>query len=161
MTQTYTNSVTNTYTESRAIYITNKAFEDILGIEIRGFITSERAQRWRSDILYLLNKNALTFFEIQFTLPNGTRNGLRYVLKADGSIYGDDESGGDDFWNLPNGTSANILVSWKSSIYNKIIQNELAKRGYQTGHALSAAATQEREYSKDGYGFQKNKIGTW
>jgi Bacterial HORMA domain family 1 len=156
-----TRTTTNTYTEPRARYVTDKAFEDIIGIETRGLISSREGELWREDILFFLEMEALVYFELQFTKPNGVKAGLKYIVVSDGSIYCDDESGGDDFWTLPKSTQANIFVKRKTAKNEEAVKAYLIKRGYISGNAIGGVDTHQRDYSKNGFGFQKNKTGTW
>jgi hypothetical protein len=157
-----TRTTTNTYTEPRAKYVTDKAFEDIIGIETRGLISSRQGELWRQDILFFLEMEALDFFELQFTKPNSVKKaGLKYIVVSDGGIYCDDESGGDDFWIFSKETKVNILVSRKMSKNETAVKDYLTKRGYTSGNSIEGAGTHQRDYSKNGFGFQKNRTGTW
>lgn len=158
---TGTSADTNTYTEPRARYVTDKAFEDMIGIETRGLISSRQGELWRQDILFFLEMEALVFFELQFTKPNGDKAGLKYIVVSNGGIYCDDESGGDDYWIFPKDTKVNILVNRKTSKNETAVQNYLVKRGYTSGSSINGVDTHLRDYSKSGFGFKKNRTGIW
>jgi Bacterial HORMA domain family 1 len=156
---TYTNSSTDTYTESRAKEVTDKAFEDFKGLEIRGLITDERASKWRRDILYLLGKKVLNYFEIQFIKPFGTPTGLRYTIQSYGTIHRNDDSGGDDFFDIPKNTTVNFFVDLDRSKDNiKEVDEQLAKWGYGNGNSLGGELELLKVYSKNNFGLLKNKI---
>ena len=161
MTGTYTRTDTNTYTQARAKYVTDKAFEDIIGIETRGLISSRTGELWRQDILFFLEMEALEFFEIQFTKPNGDKAGLRYNVILNGTIYCDDDSGGDDFWGLSKDTKVVFYVERKTSKNEDAVKDYLKKRGYTSGSHIDDVGTHLRDYSKSGFGFKKNKTGQW
>lgn len=163
---TYTNSYsqTNTYTEARAQHIMDKIYDDTLGMWNAGLITKAQSENWRKDLLYLLNKQVLHKFEFQFRKPNGDEiGGLRQIVRDDNSILDDDDSGGNDFFNLPMNTNASLVVMLDSNSKNYNEANEeLKKRGWgNNGKGLTGNAQAHGNYSKDGYGVNINKIGEW
>jgi len=144
MIQSFTKSGTDTYSEVRANYIVGKVYENTLNLMNTGLISKLRADGIRSDILYLLSKKALNWFELQFHKPDGTKGGIHYQLKADGSIYTDEPSGGLDFWSLP----ANTVV--------KLVDAQITAWGWGTGNALQGTMEYHRSFSKEGFGLQQS-----
>jgi hypothetical protein len=104
-------SQSSTYTEARARYIMGKVYEDLLGLMGRSLIDINRADQIRSNVQYLLEKQVLKYFQLQFKKPSGDEiGGLHYQLKADGNIYADEKTGGLNYWSLPSDTRVNLLV---------------------------------------------------
>ncbi|WP_338877275.1 hypothetical protein WBJ53_32840 (plasmid) [Spirosoma sp. SC4-14] len=163
MVGTYSQSDTNTYTESRANYVMGKVYEDTLNLYLAGLITKERADQIRRDLLYLMNKKALRYFQLQFFKPDGTEvGGLHYELKSDSSISGDAASGGLDFWGLPSNTRVTLLVDIdRSSSSIQEVDRQLNDWGWGTGQALTGAHEYLKSYSKEGYGVQQSIVGKW
>lgn len=163
MVETFTRSVTNTYTEARARYVMGKVYEDLVSLMLTGIITQERAERIRADILYLLSKDAVRFFELQFMKAGTKIGGLRYVVKSDSSVSSDTESGSINFWTLDSAQVAVLLfVELNYSSYHIAeVNRQIAAWGWGTGLALTQTAQQQNTYSKDGFGLQQLIIGKW
>lgn len=165
MYQTYTatGSRSSTYSEARARYVMDKVLDDIVGLFARSFITKQTALDWYRDVYYILSKEAAEFFELQFSTLGSRRVGLRYVVTDDGQIYEDSDSGGLDYFALPDGITVLLFVRLRtySRNYRDVVQ-ELCRRGWGTnGRELDGTLTRERAYSKDGYGVTRNRVGDW
>jgi len=163
MTYTKSYSSTSTYTKSRARTVMNKALDDIFGLCVRDFITKDKALQWYDDLLYVLSKEAANFFEIQFKSSSIKHCGIRYEVSDNGYIYENSESGGIDYYSLPQNTKVSLFLSLRpnSPKYNEVLL-ELDNRGWGTnGKALESSMIRERAYSKDGYGLVRNKVGNW
>jgi hypothetical protein len=163
MSTTYTNSITDTYTVARAKYVLGKVYEDLLGLYQANVIRKERCDSVRDDLLYLAEKKVLKYFQFQFKKPDGTEvGGLHYEVNSSGAVNTDDKTGGLDYWGLPTGTTFNLLVQLNNSADNyKEVNEELERRGWGTGSALSGSQQYLKSYSKDGYGYKQSKIGQW
>ena len=163
MALSYTRSEASSYSEARARYVMGKVYEDLLGLTHRGLITKERADQIRSDVLYLLNKQVLEYFQLQFKKPDGTEiGGLHYELKSDGQIYSDEDSGNINYWMLSSDTKVNLLVSLNRSASNiQEVDEQLEEWGWGTGKSLEGTRQALKSYSKDGYGLNQSKIGDW
>jgi len=163
MTTSYTRSTTSTYTQSRARYVLGKVYEDILNITLADVISKSEADSWRDSLLYLANNQAINHFEFQFYRSDGTAiGGLRYDLDSSGNIYSDEDSGELDFWGLPEGTYAKLLVDLDySSSKIEEVNKQLEDWGWGTGESLSGDMQYLKSYSKEGYGLKQNKIGEW
>lgn len=162
MSYTSTRSATSTYTEARARYVLGKVYEDLLSMLARGLITKSRADKWREDLLYIASKQALKSFEIQFTRPNGKKDGLRFILNDGGGIYADDDSGDVDYYDWPTGTQANLVVMLDESAsrYQEVLNELHSNRGWGSdGVSLPGTSTEIGAYSSSGYGLTKNRIG--
>jgi hypothetical protein len=78
MSYTNTRSVTDTYTEVRARYVMGKIYDYMVGIYTRGFISKQTADNWRDQLMYLLDKRAVSYFQFQFRTPLGLEYGIHY-----------------------------------------------------------------------------------
>jgi len=156
---TQTRSNTSTYTEARARYVNDKVYDDTQAMAIRKLITYSKAQKWREDILYILNKQSMDYFQFQFTFPDGTKKALQYNLKDDGNIYANDDSGGINYWSIPSGTNVILHVSLNTSSTNyHEVNQKLTDDGWGTGNAVTGTSSAGISYSKDGYGLKRNQI---
>ena len=158
-----TRSRTSTYTETRVRHVMEKVYEDMLNLAHRGFLSYDRASEWHDDLSYLLNAQAICCFEVQLHRPNKTKAGWRYDLKDDGSILSDLDSGGLNLYGLPDDTEASLLVRYRDNHPNKEqVRAEMRKRGWTTGGSfIKGSSTRDRDYSKDGYGVYRSRVGTW
>lgn len=162
MTQAYTRSITDTYTEARARYVMGKVYEDLMSLMLAGLITKDRADKIRTDILYLLSKKALKFFELQFKKSGSEIGGLHYEVRNDSAISMDDDSGNIDFWGLDKTVTVGLLVQLdKSSPNIDEVNRQLAAWGWGTGNALTGIPQFSKSYSKDGFGVKQSIIGKW
>lgn len=162
MSYTNTKSESTTYTEARAKYVMGKVYEDLLGLMNRGLITLERANKIREDVLYLLNKQVLKYFQLQFKTPEGSEiGGLHYEVK-DGNVYSNENSGSLNYWSLSSNTTVNLLVDLNYSASNiSEVNKQLEEWGWGSGNPLTGTKESLKNYSKDNYGLSQSKIGTW
>lgn len=163
MITTYTRSTTSTYTQSRANYVMGKVYEDTLNMMSAGVINKSKADSWRQSLLYLLSMQAVNYFEFQLYKSDGTViGGLHYKLESSGGIYSDEDSGELDFWGLPSGSYATLLVDldYGSSKIEEV-NRQLKEWGWGTGTSLGGNHQYLKSYSKEGYGLEQNKIGEW
>jgi hypothetical protein len=162
MSQTYSTTQTSTYTEARSRVVMVSILEDLIVLAASRLIDHEKAKKWMDDLLYLLNARVLNYFELQVYVPNGSRVGAyRYVLKDDGSLQEDSKSGGIDPYGLPVGARVGLFADIDYSKSNIVEVNQyLVSRGWGTnGTPIAGQASYERTYSKEGYGFQRYKVG--
>lgn len=150
-TSTYT--VSTSYTEARARAVMKSVFDDFVCFTIFNLTTVETITKWRRDILYMLDKEALKYFDIKFSA--GSPRGYRYSVSSDGTLSENSLSGGINYYAYPSGTKVSIVVSLdeSSSNYNEV-ENELIKnRGWgNNGISLTGGSQRDRAYSKDNYG---------
>ncbi|SHG30805.1 HORMA-1 domain-containing protein [Flagellimonas flava] len=163
MSTSYTRSESTTYTAARARYVMGKVQEDLLGLMNRGLISLERVNSIKSDVLYLLDKQALKYFQLQFKTPGGKEiGGLHYEVKSNGQVYSDEDSGRINYWMLSSDTKVNLLVDLDRNSNNiDEVDRQLEDWGWGTGTALSGTKEVLKSYSKEGYGLTQSKIGTW
>jgi hypothetical protein len=164
MAQSYTQTVTNTYSAARVAYVMDKVQDDLFNVSMRGFISAETANGWREEVAAVLDLQAVAFFELQFTKPNGLRCALRYTVQSNGLVVEDRPSGGFDPYLLPDGTKAGItirLVAEPAARRQKGI-DYLKSRGWSfNGSMVDGEAIDDRAYSKGGYGVRRGRVGDW
>ncbi len=158
-TGTLSKSQSDTFTEARARYVLGKIFDVFNGIIFRGFKTVSKSEiiGWRDDIQFIMERDSLYHFEIQFN-SNGNKWVVRYEVDKYGNISRDDDSGGIDFYNVPASAKIHIVVSKDNG--DQEVTDYLAKRGWGSGGEFIAAnADTNRSYSKDGYGVNQKLLG--
>jgi len=163
MSDTYTNSATNTYTEARARYVMGKVYEDLVGLMTTGLITKEYADKTRKELLYLLDKKVLKSFQLQFIDAYGNeKGGINYVVRADSTLAIDDQTGGIDFWGLDRNITVNLFIKKDPASPNLAeVNRQLIAWGWGSGTALTGNAVYAKSYSSGGYGVQQSIIGSW
>lgn len=164
MSSTYTNSETNTYSESRARYVMGKIFDDFHAISNRGFDffdeNPDKLQKWREDIYYLMTNEVLQKFQIQFKQTDGEEWAVEFEIRADGSIQRDSESGGIDYWEIPEDVNVGIVASWSRN--KKHVEEEMIRRNWTKGATyIGGDLIDDGSYSKSGYGASKGRRGAW
>ncbi len=163
MSFTTTRSVTDTYTEARARYVMGKVYDHLVSLYMTDIITKDYADEIRRDILFLMDKKAVTYFQLQFKTPGGSEiGGLHYEVRADSTISMDEDSGGIDFWRLAKNTEVSLLVNLNRYSPNiSQVNKQLEEWGYGTGAALTGTHQSSKSFSKDGYGLKESIIGKW
>lgn len=157
-TTTSTKTTTDAFTEARARYVLGKIFDEFNNIMFRGFtsISATTLKQWRDDIQYVMERNALIHFEIQFRTIE-KKWAVRYEVVA-GSLSRDDDSGGVDFYNIPSNASLSMVVNWNRN--NQDVAAYVKRRGWGTnGVCIADSATNDRSYSKDGFGVNRKILG--
>ncbi len=163
MSQTNTHSSSSTYSESRARYVMGKIFDDFHAIAYREFTyfksNPNDLQRWKEDLFFLMTNQVLKKFQIQF-FDHGKEWAIEYVIKADGSIHQDNDSGRVDYWEIPVNARPNIVVNRD---YNKQTVNDyMKKRGWVSGGSyVGGDLIDDGAYSKSGFGATKGRRGAW
>ncbi len=158
---TTTATQTNTMTEARVRAVMQKVAANFSAFVVAGHVTEQAAAKWRDDLTYLQERNALSFFELQITSGTRDKFGLRYVVLADGSLQQDSPSGGLDVYGLPQGTSVRLFASLREPAPPGV-REELTKRGWSfNGAQLHANESEARSFSTGGYGLTRTKLGEW
>jgi hypothetical protein len=136
---------------------------DFTGVAVAGHAAYDKCMEWNTDLSFLLEKEALRNFQIQFTCDGHTPVALEYTVSADGTLQSSDKAGGIDYFALPKGTRASLYVSLNyESQHIETVKTYLRDHGWGfNGQAISGTGTKDRVYSTDGYGVTRNKIGTW
>jgi hypothetical protein len=163
MSNTNTQSRSDTYSETNADYITGKVYQELLNIHNRGLITRDRAVKMRETLLIVQRLKALDFFEIQFLKPDGNQSALRFTLDIFGNINVDNRSGGIDYYTFPDETFVRFYLNldWVNKKDNAQIAFDylMANGCSDNGKATEGYSEYTKSFSKEGYGFKQNKIG--
>jgi len=162
MSGTYTNTRTNTYTESRARYVLGKMRDDFIALKAREFpgLSTASIDKWWRDISYVMYAKALKKVELQFRLPEGKEWAITYSIVSDGNIYRDDKSGRNDFWNLPDGIQVSIVISRDHENIN--VSEYLEKQGWTSGGTyVQGNESDHGGYSKNEFGVNITRTGDW
>ena len=120
--------------------------------------TEEMVSKWRKDILYIMDEEALEYFDIKFS---GTQKGFRFKVSSDGTLYENSTSGGIDCFGYPPGTKVSIVVKLDelSPSYNKVYNELTQNRGWGTGGiSLAGNSHRDRSYSKDNFGVIRERF---
>jgi hypothetical protein len=140
-----------------------KIFDDFHDIAYRGFEQLEgnnRLQKWKEDIFFLMTNQVLKSFQIQFKGSGSKEWAVEFEIKADGSVQSDNESGGINYWEIPNDAIVDLLVKWEKG--KKIVDDEMESRGWITrGSYIEGSLLDNGSYSKSGYGATKGRRGSW
>ncbi|AEA42424.1 hypothetical protein [Fluviicola taffensis] len=164
MSDSYSSSVSSTYTESRAKYVMGKIYDDFCAIDLRGFDQFEanpnQLKEWKEDLFYIMTKQDLDYFQLKFShgIPRKTV-ALEYKVKSDGTIHSDNDSGKINYRQFPANTTVSIVVRRYG---NKEVGEYLESKGWgNNGIFVDGSTSNAGSYSKDGYGVNRNKIGQW
>lgn len=163
MSNTQSQTVTNTFTEARAREIMTKINEDFRSIALRGFTFLDENPGWldkyKEDLLYVLLQQDLKTFQIQFKY-GGKEAALQYTIVADGTIHSNRNSGGINYRDIHKDASVGITMVRNN---NPKVWDELQRRGgWGTGGKLIAGSEMNKgAYSKEGFGAEIKLIGTW
>lgn len=158
-TSTLTASSTDAYTEARAKYVMGKAYDDFMALMSRGFagITKNVLDNWRDDILYLMDKRGLDFFQIQLVLPDGSKKALMYEVRHNGMFMSDNSSGGVNFWQFPQESKVCLLIS-RNRNNREDTDAYVLRRGFGIGSEIKGTSSGQITYSKDNYGLTRKMI---
>jgi hypothetical protein len=163
MTSTVTRSASTTMTAARVRNVMLEVGADFAAISIAGLANYDKCVKWCTELTYILEQQAVTSFQIQFKCAGHASLALEFKVSADGTLHSSDKAGGIDYFGLPAGTKANLMVSLNYESHN--IQTVLAYLGRCgwgfDGQAVTGNGTQDRIYSADGFGVVRSKIGAW
>lgn len=161
VTVTATASRTTTMTAARVHVVMQKVSANFTALVVAGHVTAERAQKWVEDLSHLQEAEALDYFEIQIQASIGQPFGLRYTVRADGSLQQDSASGGFDPYGIPAGATVRLYAHLYDGKLASV-RPYLAARGWGfNGERLDAPESEQRAFSTDGYGLTRSKIGVW
>jgi hypothetical protein len=145
-------------TEARVRTVMQKVAANLRAFVVARLVPLERAQQWASDLTYLQIEEALDYFELQI---NGRTFGLRYTVRADGSVQQDSPSGGIDVYGLQPGITVQLYAHLRAGVPQRIY-DELRRRGWGfNGQRIEALESEHRSFSSDGYGLARVNLGTW
>lgn len=162
MSNSSTNSATNSFTEAKARDIMGKINDDLNTIALRGFIYLENNRTWwdstRKDLWFIIQNNDLDLLQVQFKY-SGEEKAIQYTVKDDYTIFSNRESGGINYFQIPKDAEIKIVIRRKG---NDIVWAELQKRGWVSGaNMIEGTITNKGAYSKDGFGAEIKLIGSW
>jgi hypothetical protein len=163
VTTTYTASQTSTFSEARARVVMRSVLGDFMNVASAGLIRRETLQSWHEDIEFAVLKEAVDSFQLQFTKPDGTRLGLSYTVRDDGTILESSKAGGVDLVGLPPQTRVTVCLNYRQGAPKiEEVREYLRTRGWtNTGSLIEGAGDRDRAFSKDGFGVARSKVGDW
>ena len=158
-TNTITRTATVTATEARVRSVLQKVRVDLLAAVYRGMNVPDRLEQHLDDIAYMLQKNALRYFEIRVSVGAQLHRAWRYEISDDGRLLGTgEEGGGIDFYQCPAASSVKLVISRRPNLH-PTISREIDNRGWTTSVVeLQGAGVRERAYEKDGYGVIRTRF---
>ena len=151
MSETFTVSSSETYTEANVKAVMQNTYEDILGFANRKLVEYSKIKSWIEDLVYLLNKRILKSFEIQLYNSSGERfKSYKYVVNTYGHIDSGSSSGGINYFEIPGGTKFGLFAD--IDFANPKIE-EVKKYLYEdrdwgsNGSAMQGTSSFERSHS--------------
>ncbi|MFI5172907.1 MAG: hypothetical protein ACHQFW_10980 [Chitinophagales bacterium] len=107
---TFTISGTEVYSEADVKAVMKNAYEDIIGFANRGIISYSRAKTMIEDLIFILNRKCLKYFEIRLFNSNNIRiEAFRYEVVV-GNFLAGSNSGGINYFKYPEGTKASLYA---------------------------------------------------
>lgn len=160
---TATRSRTDSFTEARLAAVMPEVGADFYAMVGAGLISSSLAESWAEELTFILRHKGVRGFQVQLRCVGRDPIALDYRVSSDGSIHESGTGGGIDYFSLPQGTRANLVVNLDyQSASIGIVKSYIAARGWGTdGESLQGDPVRDRAYSKEGYGFVRGKIGNW
>jgi hypothetical protein len=160
---TVTATRTNTFTEARVRHVMAKVLDDLVMVAACEFASIERVTKWSEEVSMVLLLEAAELFQIKFARPDGEPAAITYAVSDDGSLSEDGESGGVNYYALPAGTEASIVLRLRDGAKKRQeAVDYLKRRGWTfNGAVLEDAGEQDRAYSSSGYGLTRRKVGKW
>ncbi|MDC3956338.1 HORMA-1 domain-containing protein [Polyangium jinanense] len=162
MIKSYTASHASTFTEARARAVLHNVLEDFMQVANAGFVARETIKEWFDELSFAVLHNVVNSFQLQFMLPDGRKDrALHYEVRDDGTVPEGSKGGGFDLYGLPRNTRVILCVSYRGDAPNldKVLA-WLRERGWGSGGSLVQGNTsQDRAFSRDGFGFVRSKVG--
>ncbi len=159
---TITASRTNTFTEARVRHVMASVFEDFITMAFTGLVELERVKGWEADITHVLVLETLDSFQVQFTKPDGTKVGVGYRVRDDGSVSENAPAGGINYYLLPKGTQVALVLHLRDHARKRNgALDYLRRRGWGFNGRLMEGGRHDRAYSSEGYGLVREQLGVW
>jgi hypothetical protein len=131
---------------------------DMLAAVFCKFASKESTEKWKDDLFYMLSKNALRYFELRVYLHGDIRAAWRYEISIDGSLTNSDQGGGINFRSFSNDSTVNLVIQKRENLSTQV-NEEINRRGWTSSvQVLTSGQTEERSYSKDGYGVIRHRL---
>jgi hypothetical protein len=158
-----TRTATSTMTLARVRHVMVEVRADFFNIAMSGLWSSDSAAKLATDLTYLLEKEVVKSFQIQFSCDGQLSRALEYVVNADGSLQTANRAGGIDYLALAQGTRAKLFVDIDfQSPQIETAKAYLTQKGWSfNGAAVTGVGTRDRVYSTEGYGVTRTKVGSW
>lgn len=161
-TTTKTRTETSTCTTSCVEAVLDLFLGDVAGFIARGLVTQQRALEWQRDLTDVLLLEAVERFQIKITLPGGRQIALDYEVSDDGSIASADGCGGFSSHWIPANATTSLVVHWRLQAPARADAWKLLQgRGWGVGSLVTATASVDRVFTKDGYGLYRRTLGEW
>lgn len=160
MSTTFTVSETESYSEADVKAVMKNAYEDIIGFANTGVITYTRAKGWIEDIIFILNRKCLKFYEIQLYDKNDKWiETLRYDVVL-GSFFSSSVSGGIDYYKYPEGTKAGFFagLDWSHENVQEVNRVLHEERNWGYGSPSVGTAQAERNYVNGNLALKRSLI---
>ncbi|MEO1383192.1 MAG: hypothetical protein AAFV78_08185, partial [Bacteroidota bacterium] len=89
-------------------------FDDFNNMLFRDFqnLGYVKLKKWWEDLSFIVSKESLETFEIQFRSKGAREWAVTYHVISDGSIHTDNPSGGIDYYKIPSDASVGIVVTY-------------------------------------------------
>jgi len=161
MTDTYTSSGSESYSETDIKHVLGKIYDDFHAIDAREFSELEnrpqRLKNLRDDLYFLLKRKTLKAFEIRFS-SGRTNEAIFYEVNSFGSIYNrDTPSGGTNYYKFPEDSKVRFIVRWD---YSDAESNRyMEERGWtETTSFLQGTAVNKGDYTRGNLSINKRMI---
>jgi hypothetical protein len=135
--------------------------EDFMIVANAGLIEREKIKEWFDELSYAVPHNVVSCFQLQLRPPDAEPRALSYTIRDDGAVPDGSKGGGFDPYALPRNTRVSLYVKYRSGAPNlEKVLAWLRERGWGSGGSLVQGNTsQDRAFSKDGFGFVRSKVG--
>jgi hypothetical protein len=162
-TMTASRSGTDTFTEARLAAVIPEVGADFYAMASAGLITLASAQGWTEELTFILKHRGAKRFQVQLHCPGRATIALDYQVRSDGTVHESGTGGGIDYFALPAGTHAGLVVILDDAApHAAIVRAYTVQRGWGTGgQTVPGEPVRDRAYSKDGYGVVRGKVGDW
>jgi|JI10StandDraft_1071094.scaffolds.fasta_scaffold642584_1 hypothetical protein len=151
MSETFTVSNSETYTEANVKAVMQNTYEDIIGFANRKLVDYSRIKSWIEDLVYLLNKRVLKSFEIQLYNSSGEKfKSYRYEVNIYGYINSGSSSGGINYFEIPDGTIFGLFadIDFSHTKIEEVKKYLYEQRGWgNNGSAMQGNSSFERSHS--------------
>lgn len=160
MATTFTISSSESYSEAEVKAVMKSAYEDIIGFSNRGIITYSRAKSFIEDLIFILNRKCLNFYEIKlYDKENKWIETIRYNVIL-GSYFSSSSSGGINYYKYPVDTSvvfyADLNLTHQN--YNEVNRVLHDERGWGYGEPSVGSVQIEKNYVSGNLTLQRSLI---
>lgn len=166
---TQTRTATQTSTLTKVVYVTRKMQADLFNlVDTYNQITQEYAERLIHDLRLLLDQEVLDRIDFYWTYPGTNVVVGAYIYKVVTAGVGlvDDRAGSMRYDPLLQASEFSVRI-YRNSLWRDMSDadrkaiNDKCVIGWTTGAVLDysrGASSAEKTYSKDGYGFNRERF---